>query len=502
MSWFFNQSAALKESLHLPSLYRSTVAVMLLWTAIIGGFLSWDVIVAREHAEQLARNEARLHFNKDLTFRRWATSHGGVYVPVNERTQPNPGLAHIPERDIEMPSGRKLTLMNPAYMMRQVMNDFGEQYGAKGKLTSLKLINPANAPDDWEQAALLRFEQGEREIAEFADIGGQPYLRQIGALMVEPGCLKCHGRQGYQVGEVRGGISISVPVQPYLDGMYRDVRKLLLPLGAIWLSGLALIVLLAMQVRRRIREQQAGEASMLKNSIEIASAHADLKRFADVAAHHLMEPARRLLSYTQLLEQGLVAHPDAQADHEVQSYMQYMSRDAGRLRDLVRDIQLYLVAGQPRGEVRLEDANAVLAKVEQRLSGEMRQAHAEIVCGSLPPARIDRQRLTDLFTILIDNALKHGRPQDVDIALRVEIAGERDGTVSRYRISDNGPGIPAEYRERVFDIFETLQGVDEGSTGIGLSIARRIVESRHGRIWIEDAAQGGTTVVFELADGE
>lgn len=486
---------------HLPSLYRASAAAVLIWTASIGGFLFWDIHVAKEHAENLARQEVRVRFNKDMAFRSWVTSHGGVYVPVDEHTQPNPYL-NVPERDIETRSGKKLTLMNPAYVMRQVMIDFAGQYGVPGHLTSLKLMNPANVPDDWERAALLRFEQGEREIAEFAEINGQPYLRQIGAFMVEPGCMKCHAKQGYTVGDVRGGISISVPMQPFLDNVYRDIRKLLLPIGVIWVLGLALILTLMLQVRRRIEVQQASEFSLRKSSAEISRANADLTRFADVAAHHLMEPTRRLASYTQLLERGLAAYPEVRADQSVQEPLQYLERDAGRLRTLVRDIQLYLAANQPRGEVLRVDADLALANAAQRLSAQAQQARAVISAEPLPPAIIDSQRLTDLFIILLDNALKHGRPLNEQIVQRIGVGGERDGTLSRYRVSDNGPGIPAEYRERIFGIFETLHGAGEGSSGIGLAIARRIVESRHGRIWIEDTAQSGTMVVFELPDGE
>jgi hypothetical protein len=163
--------------------YRLAVVATLVWSVAMGGFLAWYAGTARDHMEQLARSEARIIFNKDLSFRRWVTSHGGVYAPVTDKTYPNPGLSHLPERDIETPSGKKLTLMNPAYVMRQVMGDYAELYGGKGKLTSLRLVNPANAPDEWERAALLRFEHGEREIAEFADVDGEPHLRQIGAMI-------------------------------------------------------------------------------------------------------------------------------------------------------------------------------------------------------------------------------------------------------------------------------------------------------------------------------
>lgn len=470
----------------------------LVWSAVMGGFLAWYVVQAKAHTEQLARSEVRTIFNKDLSFRKWVTSHGGVYVPVTDKTQPNPGLSHIPERDIDTPSGRKLTLMNPAYVMRQVMADYSALYGGKGKLTSLKLINNNNAPDAWERAALLRFEQGEREIAEFSDIDGQPYLRQIGALIVEPGCLKCHGIQGYKVGDVRGGIAVSIPMQPHLDRMYSDIRKMLPPIALIWLFGLALIALLGRQVRQRIEVQQASEAALRHSSAEVARAHADLTRFADVSAHHLIAPVRRLSSYTQLLRNELTAYPQALAEQGVEQALHYLERDAESLRVQLRDIQLYLASGQPRGTVREEDANAVIAALEQRLAQRLAEQGAGIECGPLPPAVLDKPRLNDLFAVLLDNALIHARPVDSAQPLRIRISGEQHDGFSRYRVADNGPGIRAEYRERVFDIFERLTAGGESGSGIGLSIARRIVESRHGRIWIEQAEQGGTAVVFEL----
>lgn len=83
---------------------RSILLASLVWTVAIGSLLVWDQHVARQHAEELAKKEARSNFNKDLAFRMWATRHGGVYVPIDERAPPNPGLAHIPERDIATPS--------------------------------------------------------------------------------------------------------------------------------------------------------------------------------------------------------------------------------------------------------------------------------------------------------------------------------------------------------------------------------------------------------------
>lgn len=91
-------------------------AMALAWTLIAIGLLAINTWQHRQAVRKTALNEARAHFNKDLAFRQWAALHGGVYVPITAKTPPNPLLSHIPERDIETPSGRKLTLMNPAYM--------------------------------------------------------------------------------------------------------------------------------------------------------------------------------------------------------------------------------------------------------------------------------------------------------------------------------------------------------------------------------------------------
>lgn len=483
------------------------VAAMLAWTAMVASLLAWNWHIASQHAEELAKKEARIHFNKDLAFRKWATRHGGVYVPSDERTPPNPGLAHIPERDIETPSGKKLTLMNPAYMLRQTMAEYAELYGVKGKITSLKLINPLNAPDAWETAALRQFEQGVNEISEFSEIDGKPYLRLMGALKVEQGCLKCHDFQGYKVGDVRGGVSVTVAMQPYLDDVEAGIRENLLPLGLIWLLGLATTGVLFLQVRYRLIEQNLAEAEQRRKNAVIARANADLSRFAEVSAHHLMEPTRRLTSYAQRLRARLSGNPMLREDEEVRASLDTLEHDADRLRGLVRDIQLYLAAGQPRGEIRVEDANAALIAVEHRLSPEIEALGVKFDVQSLPPAILDRPRLMDLFALLLENALSHGRPLDPGVTPRIRIHGERDKSLSRYHVSDNGPGIPAEYLERVFEIFERLgtgstKGSHTSGTGIGLSIARRIIESRHGKIWIENLPQGGAMVVFELPDGE
>ncbi len=88
--------------------------LLLSWTILIVLLVSFELFRINKETNNLAKTEARANFNKDIAIRLWASSHGGVYVPVDSITQPNPALSHIPERDIDTPVCEKLTLMNPA----------------------------------------------------------------------------------------------------------------------------------------------------------------------------------------------------------------------------------------------------------------------------------------------------------------------------------------------------------------------------------------------------
>jgi PAS domain S-box-containing protein len=242
-----------------------------------------------------------------------------------------------------------------------------------------------------------------------------------------------------------------------------------------------------------ITERKQTEAALLRSN-------ADLTRFAEVSAHHLMEPTRRLISYSQRLRKLLSS--SLPPEQEINANFDYLQHDANRLHAMLHDIQLYLAAAEPRGLVQLEDVNSVLMQIQKRFLLRLNALKVTVIAENLPPVYLDRPRLLDLFSLIIDNALRHGLPEKADLPAQIVITGERIGKLSYYAISDNGPGISAEYHERVFEIFERLGHNAEAGSGIGLAIVRRIVENRHGHCWIENQPQPGTTVIFELPDGE
>jgi len=195
-------------------------------TIIIGISLGINIKKELDTNTEFAVVEARASYNKDLLYRRWAATHGGVYVPITDSTPPSPYLSFIPDRDITTTTGKRLTLINPAYMTRQVHQMADLQYGVKGHITSLKPIRPGNKPDEWESKVLRMFEQGIEEYTSLETINGVEYTRFMHAMKVEKSCLKCHSVQGYKLGEVRGGISVSVPMDVYNSISNEKIRSL------------------------------------------------------------------------------------------------------------------------------------------------------------------------------------------------------------------------------------------------------------------------------------
>jgi len=256
------------------NLRRLTAVIAAVFTALVVASVAVNLYQVRAHTRELAKMEAQTTFNKDQAFRFWATNHGGVYVPPSESTPPNPYLSHIPDRDIELPSGKKLTLMNPAYIIKQAMAEYSELYGVKGHITSLNPLNPANKPDEWEAGALRAFEKGVSEKVEFTDIAGKPYLRLMQPMVTQEGCLKCHAHQGYKVGDVRGGVSVSLPMEPYLDKETKLARTIISSHLIVWLLGLTGASFAyrrgvsGIQERLRAREAIRAEEERFKNLVE------------------------------------------------------------------------------------------------------------------------------------------------------------------------------------------------------------------------------------------
>lgn len=212
--------------------------IIIFWT--LGIFVSsfWNIANIYKTTIHDMKLQAVVALDKDIQYRSWNAKHGGVYVPVSNYGKPNPYLKGLVKRDIMDQVGDTLTMINPAYMSRQVHESELSNIGVKGHITSLNLMRPENIADEWETIALQSFNNGLTDISTIEMIDSIKYFRFMKPLMIEKGCLKCHEKQDYKIGDIRGGISISIPIESMLQKSYANMRNHGLIESFIWIIGL------------------------------------------------------------------------------------------------------------------------------------------------------------------------------------------------------------------------------------------------------------------------
>jgi len=219
------------------NLNKYLLTLVVIWTVGIFASLGGNLYQLKQSILMVARTSAEISYNKDLIYRRWVSKQGGVYVPVSAMTPANPYLK-VPNRDILTSHGLSLTLINPAYMTRQVNEMAMEMYNFQGHITSLNPIRPENRPDPWETEVLKKFERGTKESVSIEMTSGKEYFRFMRPFVTEKGCLKCHAVQGYKEGDIRGGISVSIPMEPLRTIERSRLAELTLAHSLLWMIGL------------------------------------------------------------------------------------------------------------------------------------------------------------------------------------------------------------------------------------------------------------------------
>lgn len=214
---------------------RPTQIISVLWLSLISALFCWNVAAMRENHRELALQTARAFFSQIVLGRAWNAGHGGVYVPVTDRTQPNIFLDD-PRRDLSTDEGVLLTKVNPAFMTRQIAEIAETQNGVKFHITSLHPIRPENRATDQEAKWLSLFKQGTPEAGSFYPEGDSMVFQYMAPLHTEANCLKCHARHGTKKGDILGGISVTLPFfSP------PDYTGLIAGYGGAALAGLVLI---------------------------------------------------------------------------------------------------------------------------------------------------------------------------------------------------------------------------------------------------------------------
>jgi signal transduction histidine kinase len=219
----------------------------------------------------------------------------------------------------------------------------------------------------------------------------------------------------------------------------------------------------------------------------------DLEEYAYAASHDLAAPLRKSASFLDLVAEELTGKltPDGER------HLERSRASLSYLRDMLRELLTYARAERGPLARRSVLAQDCLEQALSNLEPELKAAGATVDSGPLPAVRADPAALTRLFQNMVGNSLKFR----ADAPPKVEVSAERADDGWAFTVKDNGLGIPAEHRGRVFSLFMRLADArGRPGTGIGLALCRRIVERHGGRIWVEPSELPGAVLRFTLPD--
>ncbi|MHA3024197.1 sensor histidine kinase [Mycobacterium sp. BMJ-28] len=255
-------------------------------------------------------------------------------------------------------------------------------------------------------------------------------------------------------------------------------------------------------MRQRIVDElasaQAARESLDEQAEELRRSNAELEQFAYVASHDLQEPLRKVASFCQLLEKRY----GDKLDERGTEYIGYAVDGAKRMQVLINDLLTFSRVGRLNATHTEVDLNTTLESALKNLTVALDESRAQVIRpqSRLPLVDGDPTLLAMLWQNLIGNAVKF-RKEGVAPRIVIECR-EGDGDNSEdwvFTVSDNGIGIPEEFADKVFVIFQRLHGRDTyGGTGIGLALCKKIVEHHGGAIWIDTTYTAGTRFIFTI----
>jgi PAS domain S-box-containing protein len=228
--------------------------------------------------------------------------------------------------------------------------------------------------------------------------------------------------------------------------------------------------------------------------VELERSNTDLAQFAYVASHDLSEPLRMVSSYVQLLADRYAGQLDADADE----FIGYVVDGVTRMKALIDDLLAYSRSGVDVAVRRRVDCGTLVNSAIADLKLVIGDSGATIEVGDLPVVEGDPGQLSQLFMNLLSNAVKFVAP---DVPGRVRVSAERWPDAWCFSVADNGIGIAAAHRERVFLMFKRLHGRSQyPGTGIGLALCQKIVTHFGGRIWLAEGSEEGCEFLFTIPD--
>jgi len=487
-------------------------------------FVFWQI---DRHTNTLLQQElldlSRVLHHEIVLVRSWVAHNGGVYISKVPGVEANPFLENS---TAVSSSGDTLVLRNPAMITRELAKmTRNRDLPFIFHITSLRPLNPANQPDSFEAQALRNITDSRSrghaltEVSAIVKDSQGTRFRYLAPLITEKDCLPCHRDQGYVAGDVRGGLSISIPMASVIAARRQSKAKSILTY--LFVSGfIAALVYLFVQhtVVGPVRRLQADAARIgggnygTPVSITGQAEVKDLSRALDTMRQRIQESLERQIESEKLFALGQlaagIAHDIRNPLFAVRNNLDFLQRkepcdaqqtevfsemDDGlrRIDRIVREIAEF---SQPRT---VEFGKHAIGKVVESsmllLRKQLEQKALEVsieIDPHLPPLEIDQHRFEQVIINLVSNAISATR----DTAHgQIIIKASRQGEEMELSVIDNGQGIREENLPRIFDPFFTRS---PNGTGLGLTIVKRITLLHHGRVEVESHPGKGT--IFTL----
>jgi two-component system, NtrC family, sensor kinase len=468
---------------------------------------------------------ARSYYKLIVIVRGWVAEHEGVLVPAQPGIEPNPYLA-TPALATE--GGDTLFWRNPALVTRELSElSRAMDNRVQFRVTSLDPMNPANALDAFEERALRAAMTGDRssvthygEVTGYETVDGVRHFRYFAPLYAEESCASCHASNGYEVGAVRGGISITMPADHLAAATTQSyLYALLLGLLASGAVSVLIFLLIRRLVITPLRRLEDAAGAIGRGDYDAPVPEYPDDEIGDVGrAMANMQQAIRLSVSRQVETEKLSAlgHLSAGIAHEIRNPLfairndlDYLSRvyaSDPRQREVYDDMEagvqrigsiVSAVLGYARphssehGEHTFRDViDQCMALLGKQLETERIGVEIDLDA-HLPAMEMDAHQMEQVFVNLITNAM---RARDGETGL-VRITGRAvDGQVE-LQIQDDGRGMESSDLTRIFDPFFTRS---PDGTGLGLTIVRRIVEQHNGSIEVDSQPGRGATFTLRF----
>ena len=248
--------------------------------------------------------------------------------------------------------------------------------------------------------------------------------------------------------------------------------------------------------RRRAAEALQETEMQFRSTLEqrVADRTSELEAFSYTVSHDLRAPLRHLQGYVELLTQETAASPLSET---ARRYLHTIADVSGEMGQLIDDLLAFSRVGKVSLHQNSVNLNELVRESMAAVGMATGERHIEWQIAPLPPVLGDAAMLKQVFSNLIDNAVKYTRPRD-PAHIEIGCSGEENGRLILF-VRDNGVGFDMQYSHKLFGVFQRLhRAKDFEGTGIGLAIVRRIIARHDGRAWAEAAPNNGATFYFTL----